>query len=115
MGRAEQIRKREQELSSLEKEFRDLLITALKKCDDGGSGVFLLSQKAEKLGLNWLVWPVTRELEAIGERIRELRISLVMPLEESLYEVFLKYCNINGPNAPGGAKRAAALLKEIGA
>jgi hypothetical protein len=92
-----------------------LLIAALKQCDDGGPGVFLLSQKAEKQGWNWLVWPVAKELEAMGERIRELRISLVMPLEESLYEVFLKYCNIDGPNAPGGAKRAAALLKEIGA
>ncbi len=39
---------------------------------------------------------------------------LGMRLEESLYGVFLKYCNMNGANMPGGAKRAAALFKEIG-
>ena len=114
MGRAEQTKKREQELKALEMEFRDLLVGALRQCSDGGTGVFLLSQKAENLGWSRFVWPVTKDLEVLGERIRDLRTLLDMPLEESIYGVFLKYCNINGANAPGGAKRAKQLLAEIG-
>ncbi len=114
MGRVEQTEKREQELKSLEMEFRDLLVGALRQCSDGGTGVFLLSQKAENLGWSRFVWPVTKELELLGERIRVLRTSLHMPIEESIYGVFLKYCNIDGANAPGGAKRAKQLLTEIG-
>jgi hypothetical protein len=115
MGRIKKVEKQQQEIDRLEKEFRELLITALKDCRDGGPGIFLLPEKADRIGFSRFVWPETKELETLGEGIRELRLLLGLPLEESIYEIFLKYCNLDGSNAPGGAKRAAALLKEIGA
>ena len=75
MSRAARTEKQHHELISLEKEFRQLLIGALKECTDGGDGVFLLSEKAEERGLSRFVWPVTKELETLGERIYELRTS----------------------------------------
>jgi hypothetical protein len=114
MSRAARAEKQHQQLIAIENEFRQLLIGALKECTDGGDGVFLLSERAEELHLARFVWPVTKELETLGGRIYELRSLLGMPLAESIYSVFLNYCKSDGtPNALGGMKRAAKLLKEI--
>jgi hypothetical protein len=109
--------KQERQLRELESEFRSLLIPALKKCKDGGRGVFLTTEEARNqtnpVLYSRLVWPETKRLEELGERIAELRGSLGLPVEESAYGLFLKYCHITGPNAPGAWKLALECLKEL--
>jgi len=113
MSRASRIQKQERQLRELESEFRSVLISALKKCKDGGRGVFLTTEGARSNGWSRFVWPETKRLEELGERIAEIRESLLLPVEESPYGLFLKYCHITGPNRPGGAKLALECLKEL--
>jgi hypothetical protein len=115
MSRIAKMEKKQRELGLLEREFSDVLISALKNCKDGGRGVFLTTEEARAAGWSRFVWPETKQLERLGQRIAEIRDSLDLSVEQSPYGLFLKYCNITGPNAPGAAKLAMQCLQELGA
>jgi hypothetical protein len=115
MSKTSRAEKQERELQLLEQEFRGTLMRALKSCTDGGRGVFLTTQEAARTGYSRFVWAETKQLEDLGKRIVDLRTSIGLPLDESVCGVFLKYCQIAGPNAPGASKLALECLKELGA
>jgi hypothetical protein len=113
MSRVSRADKKQRELQLLEQEFSTVLIPALKSCKDGGRGVFLTTEQASGTGYSRFVWPETKQLEELGERIADVRGSLGLSVEESVYGLFLKYCRITGPNAPGASKLAEECLREL--
>jgi len=117
MSRAARIEQKTRRVAELEQEFREVLIPALRQCTDGGRGAFLREEEAAGMHEMWMrfVWKETRTLETLGVEIVELRESLGLPQEDSLYAKFLRYCAIRGENAPGGAKLAKQFLHELGA
>jgi len=102
-------------LQFAESEFRELLISSLRKCQDGGRGIFLTEAEAQRRGDIYLklVWPEAKQMKTLGEEIKSLREQLGEPTETSLYAKYLQYCAKNGSNDPGGNRLAAQFLAEL--
>ena len=113
MSVATRVEKKRANLASLEEEFRTLLISTLRKCSDGGRGPFLREAEAARRGWSGLVWPEAKRLDELGNQILELRTRLGEIEQDTLYGMYLRYCEITGENAPGGAKLAHKFLNEL--
>src|SRR5258706_524701 len=105
------IAKLERELALLEAEFRDALITELRRCASGTWGLF---------GQNDHVWsanerhrePKPEALLRLGEQIADLRLTLGLVEPFALHHRLLKLRGRKGPNVPGEAKLARQWLDE---
>lgn len=98
-----------QRLDDLESDFRPLLISCLRECQNGRWGLFGQNDSAE--GATYLAWKDGENLKEIARQIRVLREEFGQP--NPLVERFLHYCSLRGPNDPGEPKLAKAFLDEI--
>lgn len=98
-----------QRLDELESDFRPLLITCLRECQNGRWGLF--SQNESPEGATHLDWKDGESLKEIAQQIRALRGEFGQ--RNPLVERFLHYCSLRGPNVPGEPKLAKAFLDGI--
>jgi hypothetical protein len=101
---------KEQELETLEEEFRPLLVACLEKCEKGRWGLFGQNDVAEE-GAWWNEWEDADRLKDMAKRIRILRSEFGS--SNRLVEHFLYYCSLRGANIPGESKLARAFLDLI--
>jgi hypothetical protein len=98
-----------QRLDDLENDFRPLLISCLRECQNGRWGLF--GQNDDSDGAKYLDWKDGSNLKEIAQQIHDLRSEFGQP--NLLVERFLHYCSLRGPNALGEPKLAKAFLDEI--
>ena len=98
-----------QRLDDLESDFRPLLISCLRECQNGRWGLFGQNDSAE--AARYLHWEDGQHLKEIALQIRALRSEFGQP--NPLVERFLHCCSLRGPNVSGEPKLAKALLDEI--
>jgi len=106
--RQKQLRK----LASMEEEFRNLLVTSLRKCIDGSRDLFLTEAEAQRRDDIYpkLVWPENKQLEQLAAEIDALHSELGISDENTLTQRFRYYCHLEGPNVPGGARAGPTVL-----
>jgi tetratricopeptide (TPR) repeat protein len=93
--------KLERDLKSLEANFAEELLSALRICAAGHWGL---------LGRNGERWDDGRSLVGLGDEISALRKELGYTEGFGLYERFVAYRRRRGPNDPGEPKLAQAFL-----
>src|ERR1700736_3498371 len=94
-----------QRLDDLESEFRPLLNSCLRECQNGRWGLFGHNDSTD--GAKYLDWTDGINLKEIALQIRNLRSEFGQP--NPLVERFLHYCSPRGPNLPGESKLAKAF------
>ena len=82
---------------------------------DGSRGVFLTDAEARSKGDVYprLVWPENKQLDHLATEIETLCSELGEGSTHSLVQRFRYYCNLDGPNVPGGGRLAQQFLQEI--
>ena len=98
-------------LASLEAEFREQLIKALRRCAGGSWGLFGQNDyaAAPKLYAN----SGGQKLDELGFEIAQIREELGLAEPFALYAQFLEKRGYKGGNALGEARLAAAWLQEL--
>lgn len=115
MSRNSREQKLRQKLAVAESEFRELLISELRKCADGSLVIFLTESEANRRGDVYprLVSAETKELEKLGREIEDLRNKLGEPNDGSVYAKYKQYCSRTGSNDLGERKLAVQFLAEL--
>jgi hypothetical protein len=94
---------------ALEAEFAPLLISCLKACQKGRSGLF--GQNVGEEAERYLKWPEADRLKLMAHQVRSPRSEFGAP--NTLVESFLGYCSLRGANVKSEPKIAKAFLEAI--
>ncbi len=117
MSRASRREKAEAQLRTLEEEFTDHLVSALRDCAAGRWGMFGsydgLIENEPNLG-KWLKSGIAERLIEDGDRINGLRQELGYAENFPLFERYLEYRKKHSANSPGEPKLALQFLNELG-
>jgi hypothetical protein len=98
----------QQRLDELEAEFQPLLISCLRRCAAGWSG--LLGRYSDEHA-RYLKWAESDRLKELSERISLIRMEFGQP--SPILARYLELCSQSGPHVPGEPSQAAAFLDEI--
>jgi hypothetical protein len=114
--RNKRIDKLEAELASLESEFRERLIRALRLCADGYWGLFGQNDhvSSPRLQDELATASGSRELMELGAAIDALRQRIGINGTYALFSRFLELRGRSHANALGEARLAQAWLEELG-
>jgi RNAse (barnase) inhibitor barstar len=108
-GGSKRSRIQQSRLDEMEAAFQQSLISLLKECAAGRSGLFGQNEHLEER--RYFHWPAADDLRRRAQQIHILRAEFGQP--NSVVERFLHYCSLRGANVPGEPKPARALLDEI--
>ncbi|HRO32556.1 MAG TPA: hypothetical protein PLQ03_04005 [Brevundimonas sp.] len=100
-------------LAALEAEYRSLLIPALRACAAGRWGLLNDVDPADPV-MARLRPPEAEALEALGDRIASLRLTLGVAEAFPLHQRLMHERGLRGDNIPGEPRRARLWLTELG-
>lgn len=88
-----------------------LLVSCLQECADGRWGLVGQNEATDSRG--WLSWPEADRLKSLAAELKTANEAAGS--QNELWDQFLNFCSLRGPQVPGEPKLAAALLASIDA